>query len=498
MLAQNQAEIAANLRRIIAACAEWLLAGEHNFALQTKDEIEVATRGDKLVFSCLTARGWQSWTVIKWDFDGGKLTLETVRKLSSAATQIELVPRESIEVLRDETNAARLVKARELAEIARRTLSNAAQIERVTLNQSNVRKRRGTMARILLKLPNGKTVAATGSIVEQTALEILLSGALLWLTKLQEGKRKIAELWLIVPAKAVDDVGKLVALLRESWRDKLRIARRDDENSCLVISDSPTLPDLWRETPKKLLRPAQFQLSETACKIIEFAPEAIDVVRSRHGETLRFHGLPFARVREILGETRAWFGLTKRRILDESTWTEFHELLENLRENRRADAADKQHKLYRAAPESWLETILRGDISRLDPNLILAPLFAQFRLNNKQGALDLLALRTDGRLVVIELKANADREHIFQAANYWRQIEQQRRAGHIAKAKLFNDLPILDAPPLVYLVAPLMSFHRDFDLLAQSISTEIELWRFDLNEDWRAEIRVARRKQIGG
>ena len=121
---------------------------------------------------------------------------------------------------------------------------------------------------------------------------------------------------------------------------------------------------------------------------------------------------------------------------------------------------------------------------------------AQFRLLNKTGALDLLAVRNDGRLVVIELKTAPDREHVFQAANYWRQIELQRRCGNLQSVGWFGDLQISNEPTLVYLVAPLMSFHHEFEILAGAVSAEIEIWRFDLNEDWRNGIRVARREQV--
>jgi hypothetical protein len=36
---------------------------------------------------------------------------------------------------------------------------------------------------------------------------------------------------------------------------------------------------------------------------------------------------------------------------------------------------------------------------------------------------------------------------------------------------------------LVYLVAPLLRYHRTFDTLARAISPEIEMYRFDINGD---------------
>jgi hypothetical protein len=321
--------------------------------------------------------------------------------------------------------------------------------------------------------------------------------------KLQE-KRKIAELWLIVEESSAANLQKLVALLRDGWRGQIKIFQHRDagvqseETEMLHFVAPLDFADLWIEKTKKIVRPRFGEMSERAREILELAPDKIDVVRSKYGETLRFQGLPFARVRRILGEEKTWFGLDgkKRQILDETTLDEFEQLFDNLFRLRQAEIETRKSFLYKSAPESWLESILRRDVSRLDPNLRLAPLHAQFRVANKQGSLDLLALRTDGRLVVIELKVAPDREHIFQAVNYWRQIELQRRAGQIQNAGLFEDLKIADAPPLVYLVAPLMSFHRDFEVLARTVSSEIELWRFDLNEDWRREIRVSRRQKV--
>jgi hypothetical protein len=226
-------------------------------------------------------------------------------------------------------------------------------------------------------------------------------------------------------------------------------------------------------------------------------------VRSRRGETLRFHGLPFARVRRVLHQERVWFGLdaSKRKLLDDETTGDWEKLLSDLIEHRHAHAAARHHALYRQAPEAWLESILRRDITRLDPGLRLAPLHAQFRAAQARAAagsrpVDLLALRRDGRLAVIELKVSEDREHVLQGADYWRRVETYRRQGAIRRARLFEDAEISDEPPLLYLVAPALSFHRSFRGLARALRTEIELYRFDLNEDWRAGVRVIRRERV--
>lgn len=282
----------------------------------------------------------------------------------------------------------------------------------------------------------------------------------------------------------------------------VRVFTVDDELTVLTEATCPGKDDLWTRKLARFPPVAPGILSEKAAAIVAEAPDAIDVVNARHGETLRYFGLPFARARSLLGVERVWFGINRmhRRILEEETWNEWQNLLRDLSEYRSASAFDHRHALYRAAPEAWLESMLRRDITKLDPGLIIAPLHAQFR--TARGAklgirpIDLLALRQDGRLVVIELKVSEDREHVLQGADYWRRVEAHRRRGHISRAKLFGERKIRDESPLVYLVAPTLRVHPSFQTLAQFISHDIEIYRFDINEDWRSGVRVMRRQRV--
>ena len=85
---------------------------------------------------------------------------------------------------------------------------------------------------------------------------------------------------------------------------------------------------------------------------------------------------------------------------------------------------------------------------------------------------------------------------VLQAADYWRKIELQRRRGILQEADLFDGRDILDKPVLIYLVAPALSFHRDYELFSRSLATDIELWRFELHEDWRSKIKVLARREF--
>jgi len=46
------------------------------------------------------------------------------------------------------------------------------------------------------------------------------------------------------------------------------------------------------------------------------------------------------------------------------------------------------------------------------------------------------------------------------------------------------------------LVAPALRFHSSFGTLARMIASDIEIYRFDINEDWRRGVRVVRRERV--
>lgn len=224
---------------------------------------------------------------------------------------------------------------------------------------------------------------------------------------------------------------------------------------------------------------------ERALRIISNSPEHIH----QRGQLLTFNGLPFVK----FTSQAIWFGIERQtQRLDETSIGEFIAMIENLKLLRQSDGPNKSHLYYKLLPESWIESSLRNDISVLDANLILSPLHQQFRALS--GQIDLLALRNDGRLVIIELKVLPNREHLFQAVDYWGEIEKQRSAGNLQG--LFGGLEIADLPSLIYLVAPHSCFHGDFDFLAGTVSDEIEIYRFDLKENWRKKIEVIGRQKL--
>jgi hypothetical protein len=401
-------------------------------------------------------------------------------------------------------------------------------IESARLSAGARRSEPGRYARVLLSRATGagrrELIAATGAVVAIKAHEIdgVLASALSWWSRLDDSTRaKMARgkprLWLVVSRDLSGAMQERVALLREDVRAAIRIYEHEEASSSSVealderakrtslTSVEIPLLDALLARATRFSRPPRVSLSETAERLVALAPTEIDVIRARRGETLRFNGLAFARVRRVLDVEHVWFGVQgagQKVLLGEENWRGLAKLIDELKGHRRADVGDTRHAYFRAAPEAWLESILRRDITRLDPGLIISPLHVQLRTSRESAGaggarpVDLLALRRDGRLVVVELKVSEDAALPVQGADYWRRVEAHRLGGELRRARLFGELDIADEPPLVYAVAPVFRFHRAFPQLSRMIDPAVEMFRFDINEDWRAGVHVLRRTRV--
>lgn len=484
---------------------EWFYTlSDGNAQAVMRTELDVAVVNSRLILSCWTEQGTRSWRIRAWDWSGDKLRLEASRRMGAERPVIEIIPRASASSIAAAVKAARLIRCEQLAWLAC-SLRPGAKVERATLSPGIRRGQPGKYARIVLRQKHQR-IAITGSVASSRASEsdAFLASALLWFTRASERTRPpfIQKLCLIVERDLVKSLTQRIALLRASLREAIVLSEIDESWMMLTEIGCPPRKDLWKKRLARFPAVPESEAMMLAEAVAAEAPDAIDVVQARHGQTLRYFGLPFARVRRVMAAEHIWFGVegAHRRLLEQKTEHAYAALMDDLREHRSAAALDHRHALYRNAGEAWLESILRRDITQLDPGLIIAPLHAQFRTarGGRLGVrpIDMLALRQDGRLVVIELKVSEDREHVLQGADYWQRVEAHRRRGHIARAKLFGERKISDESPLVYLVAPTLRVHPAFHTLARLISSDIEIYRFDINEDWRSGVRVMRRMRV--
>src|SRR2546423_3214674 len=495
------------IRDLISSHSEWFVSEDARapVAIAT-DEFDVTTAQDRLMFSTWMETGSRVWRIIAWTWTDEKLVLQARRRMGAQTATIELVPRASAKALVAGITVARQQRCEILASLVSEHLGGA-KIERAVLSPGMRRDQPGRYGRIILRQPHER-IAATAIVARSDTrnADSLFSSTLLWFARLQTSPKRpsINRLLMVVEHNILEAARQRLVLLSDSVRQRIDLYEIDDNWQAI----KPTRPwdrkYLWRKGLKRFPSVASEQASDHVSEIIATTPDAIDLVASRHGQTLRYHGLPFARVRRVMDRDRMWFGVegSRRRSLDDFHHRDWVKLLNDLQSYRNDSCRDRRHWLYRAAGEAWLESILRRDISKLDPGLIVAPLHAQFRTSHggPTGArpIDLLALRHDGRLAVIELKVNEDREHVFQGVDYWRRVEAHRRRAHISAAKLFGDREISDESPLVYLVAPGLRFHPSFRTLAKTIAPDIEVYRFDINEDWRSGVRVVRRERANG
>lgn len=482
------------LRALIDHHREWLVIRKNGRTFPVlNSEIEIVNRENNVLIGLPDDAGYWFWRVLDFSPGENEIHLDLEANFGKKREKIRLVSRAAAGELGEAVELARLEKANELARLIAESIPGT-KIGRVALNKQN-----GRTAHIIATLPAEGKKAFLADVSGKMMPETLLALAIIWSGKLEARKKDpIGEVVIVSEKKPAKALRRLHALLKPGWKHRIglaEISRKKDR----VSLDRPAalgMAGLWREKSRKPAIPPGLRPSETALRIRELAPDKTDIMFSRQGETVRFLGLPFARVRTVAAKERAWFGTGRdKQILTAETWPQLAALVHDLETYRRHDPPNKRHELYRLAPEAWLETLLAQNIKQLDANLILSPIYNQFRATADK--IDLLALREDGRLVIIELKTSIDREMIFQAADYWRKIESQRRAGHLRNMRLFGEREILDRKTLVYLAAPALSYHRDFDLFAGALSEEIEIYRFELHENWRYKVKVLHQLRAG-
>lgn len=476
------------LAELLATHFEWLAIYSEGRAFPLRaDEILLETSAEKTLIGLHGESGFRTWRVHEISREDSEINLSLSRNLGIERQTVRLIPRTPAAELAREVEFARLVRANDIAKLVEQNFP-AIRVARVALNEPN-----GRMANIVVESPNKEQTAVLADVTNALTAENLIASGFLWLERVNARRKKpVQSIWIIAERKQARALRRMHTLLRRGAGSRITIFEIDEEK--LRPLDEWTLSALWREKPRSLSIPSEIRVSKTLGQIVAIKPDAIDTIRSNQGETVRFNGLPFARIRTLMGHERSWFGVGKqRRPLLPDNVEELAGVVDELARFRRFDSPNPRHQYYRSSPELWLESILRRDIRRLDANLILSPIYNQFRSSTDK--IDLLALRRDGRLVLIELKTSPDREAVFQAADYWRKIELQRRRGVLAKARLFGSLEIKNEPTLVYVVAPALSFHHKFEYFAEMLAPEIELWRFDLHEAWRREIKVIARHE---
>jgi len=205
--------------------------------------------------------------------------------------------------------------------------------------------------------------------------------------------------------------------------------------------------------------------------------------------SLRVHGLEFARCRR--GELL--YGIPPRR--KARRLDPVRQLARELARVRCSPGPEPQHPWRLARPEAWLESILRGRLELIDPMLTPAPVYSQVAAVEglDRGIMDLLALRRDGRLTLIEVKAAADPGLPLQALEYWVRIARHAAGGEFSRRGYFRGLAVSSEPPRLVLAAPALEFHPSTEAILGFFRPGVEVERAGLGVEWQQNPRVVLR-----
>jgi hypothetical protein len=327
------------------------------------------------------------------------------------------------------------------------------------------------------------------------AIDGMLAFGILWLDWVRNrgGNRAVVGLRLFVPEGASGALRARASALSPSARTEIfELSGVDGRMRKIEASDTGNLESwlVFRHEADSTLA----QAGESIARVRSLAlhhPNAIGtrVPAGTNEVSFSFRGLEFAR----WSKDGIFFGLgDSREPLTKATQSKLERLIRSLELHRSALAEEKNHSLFRAAPERWLETIVREDPSKLDAQLDPDHLYAQTPAlaAGDRGVLDLLGVTNRGRLVVIELKASEDIQLPLQAVDYWLRVRRHQREGDFQRFGYFAGIQLSPDPPLVWLVAPGLRFHSATDILLKYLSPEIQVTRIGLGENWRRGLKV--------
>jgi hypothetical protein len=340
----------------------------------------------------------------------------------------------------------------------------------------------------------------------QSSVDAALTFGILWLDECRTscaGKAVVEGLKLFVPRASSGLVRERMAnLSREAAKWNLyELNERDDSLIEIDCRDRGNVATRLVHAPDAGQVIGRFAQSIT--KVRSLLPNSEVVVLSAAEVAFRWRGLEFARVRREMepGTFRCAeqivFGLgTEERVLDCRSEAAFQQMVAAVRENRHP-YGPRHHPLWRMHSERWLESLIVGDVSVIDERLDASVLYSQvpaFSASDR-AMIDVLTATRDGRLAVVELKADEDIHLPLQGLDYWARVEWHHGRGEFSRFGYFTGRELSSEKPLLFLVAPALRVHPATDKLLRYISPEIE-WIFaGIDERWREEVKVVFRKR---
>ena len=340
----------------------------------------------------------------------------------------------------------------------------------------------------------------------QASIDAALTFGILWLDvcrNAHDSRVLVEGLKLFVPPETS-------ALLRERMSQLSRQAAKwslfelDQRHDALVEIDCADRGNVaTRLVHATNEHAARERFAESIARITKLLPNCEVAVLSAAEVVFRWRGLEFASARvgaeagSFSSRQEIVFGVdAEERVLDEHNEGMFANLVHTLRDIRHP-YGPRQHTVWRLRPERWLESLAVADVSVLDERLDPACVYSQvpaFSASDR-AMIDVLTITGQGRLAVVELKADEDIHLPMQGLDYWSRVAWHHARGEFLRFGYFGGLELSAEKPLLFLVAPALRVHPATDILLRYISPEID-WEFvGIDERWREGVKAVFRKR---
>jgi hypothetical protein len=342
----------------------------------------------------------------------------------------------------------------------------------------------------------------------QSCVDAVLTFGILWMDYQRQqlaGRAHIEGLKLFLPPGCSEIVRQRAAHLHPDAA-KWQLYELDEHSElCAPLDLADTGNIITRLARAVDVEGARQRFAASIARVRALAPAAEITVESASEIVFRLFGLEFARARltPVSGSFRnaesILFGIgSAEYVLDESTQALFGELVQGILEQRHADGSPT-NLFFRLAPERWLETLITREVRAIDERLDGRFVYSQvpaFAASDR-AMLDVLTCTLDGRLAILELKANEDIHLPLQGLDYWARVRWHQQHGEFARNGYFAGRELSSAPPLLFLVAPALRVHPATSVVLRYLSPRIEWTLVQIDERWRQGVRVVDKKHPG-
>jgi hypothetical protein len=376
----------------------------------------------------------------------------------------------------------------------------------------------------LLKGATAEAVIGIGESESGAAIDGILTLGILWLEYCRQhvdARRHFGGLKVIVPEGAWRTTAERMPWLNHAAAD-FQLFTFEERSQALAPVDFRDTGNIQSRlvhafSPQAAIDRCRAGLDRVLALVPAQGRERVELhARSATEVGLLLHGLEFARVRHGASATsfaqadEVSFGAGANETpLDADTESLCRDLLNRLFAGRHPDGVHAD-PLFRLQPERWLESQVRTRMADVLPGFRNDLVYSQVPAlsASERGMLDLLTLDRDGRLVVLELKADEDLHLPLQALDYWirvRALNDDRAPGPsgrivsaFERAGYFPGAEVSPLPPRLVLAAPALRIHPANATVLRYLSPQVEWELLAVAEQWRQELRVVFRKRREG